>query len=369
VADRPRLYFLDNLRAVVILLVVLLHASITYMAYAPEWWYVLDPDQGIGWTMLVLLVDVPNMQALFFVAGFLALPSLARRGTGGFVREKLIRLGVPWVFGVVVLAPLITYMIFVSRGIERPYLEFWFGDFWGTWFQQAVYWFLGALLVLFLLLAWAWAASERLRASTVRVTPPPARLFVGFVLLTAAGSALASPAVGLDDWRPLGWFLVVQPARIAFYGGFFALGAYAERRGWLTGEGYRPEVGPWVAGALLTGVAYLAYRLAGYPASIIERSVASLLFAAFCLTGVMAGLAVFQHWGNRSGRTWRTLADNSFGIYYVHPLVLYPLAFLLVGVPVPSVLKVAVLVTVTIGASLAVTALVLRRVPGLRRIF
>ncbi len=165
-ADRPRLYFLDNLRAVVILLVVLLHASITYMAYAPEWWYVLDPDQGIGWTMLVLLVDVPNMQALFFVAGFLALPSLARRGTGGFVREKLIRLGVPWVFGVVVLAPLITYMIFISRGIERPYLEFWAGDFWGAWFQQAVYWFLGALLVLFLLLAWAWAASERLRAST-----------------------------------------------------------------------------------------------------------------------------------------------------------------------------------------------------------
>ncbi len=83
----------------------------------------------------------------------------------------------------------------------------------------------------------------------------------------------------------------------------------------------------------------------------------------------MAGLAVFQHWGNRSGRAWRTLADNSFGIYYVHPLVLYPLAFLLVGVAVPSVLKVAVLVTVTIGASLAVTALVLRRVPGLRRIF
>ena len=30
-----RLYFLDNLRAFVIVLVVVLHGSITYMAYAP----------------------------------------------------------------------------------------------------------------------------------------------------------------------------------------------------------------------------------------------------------------------------------------------------------------------------------------------
>ena len=40
-----RFYFLDNLRALVIVLVVVLHGSMTYMAYAPPWWYVLD-SQG-----------------------------------------------------------------------------------------------------------------------------------------------------------------------------------------------------------------------------------------------------------------------------------------------------------------------------------
>jgi surface polysaccharide O-acyltransferase-like enzyme len=339
------------------------------MAYGPEWWYVVDPDQDVAWTMLVLLVDVPNMQALFFVAGFLALPSLIRRGPGGFVREKLVRLGLPWVFGVVFLAPMITYLTFVSRGTQGPYLEFWAGDFWGPWFQQAVYWFLGVLLVLFLLLAWTWAASERLQASRVRVARPPGRLFVAFVLLTAAGSALLSPAHAIDDWRPLGWFLVVQPARIAFYVGFFALGVYAERRGWFVGAGWRPEIGPWVWAAVIAGITYLAFRMNGYPATILERSISSLLFAAFCLAGVMAGLAVFQRWGNGAGRAWRLLADNSFGIYYLHPLVLYPLALALVGVALPSFLKVAILVVVTVAVSLAFTALVLRRVPGLRRIF
>ena len=33
-----RLYFLDHVRAVIILLVILLHAAMTYMAYPPPWW-------------------------------------------------------------------------------------------------------------------------------------------------------------------------------------------------------------------------------------------------------------------------------------------------------------------------------------------
>jgi len=37
-SQRPRLFYLDNLRAVVIVLVIVLHASITYMAKPPEWW-------------------------------------------------------------------------------------------------------------------------------------------------------------------------------------------------------------------------------------------------------------------------------------------------------------------------------------------
>jgi fucose 4-O-acetylase-like acetyltransferase len=130
-SERPRLFFLDNLRAFVIVMVIVLHASITYMAYPPEWWYVLDPDRSDLFTMLVLLVDVPLMPALFFVAGYFALPSLERRGGGGFIREKIVRLAIPWGLGVFFLAPLATYMTYVSRDVPMGYLEFWTTDFWG----------------------------------------------------------------------------------------------------------------------------------------------------------------------------------------------------------------------------------------------
>ena len=75
-----RMVFLDNLRAFVVVLVIVLHGSMSYMAYAPSWWYVLDPQNSLLFTMLVLVVDVPIMPIMFFIAGYFALPSLQKRG-------------------------------------------------------------------------------------------------------------------------------------------------------------------------------------------------------------------------------------------------------------------------------------------------
>lgn len=366
--DHPRLYFLDNLRAVLILLVIVLHASITYMAHPPGWWYVLDPHQSVLFTMLVLVVDVPIMPALFFVAGYFALPSLERRGTGGFVREKLVRVAAPWVLGVVLLAPLETYMTEVSRHVDVGYLQFLTVDFLGPLYQQSVYWFLGVLFVAFIALACVYGASPRLRASVPRTEQPRTRFLVAFVAVTAAGSTLLAPAYGVDDWQPL-TLLVVQPARVSFYIGYFALGVYAGRRGWFRPDGFRPEPGPWGWGCVFAGVAYLAFRMMGTPVTLPERALASFLFSAFCLAALLVGLSVFQRVVDGAGRTWRTVAAGSYGIYYVHPLILYPLAYFLVGLETPTVAKWIVLVAVTFAGSLATSVLLLRRLPGLRAMF
>jgi hypothetical protein len=85
-----RLTFLDNLRAFVVVLVVVLHGSMCYMAFAPEWWYVVDPQTSLFFTIVVLLIDVPIMLILFFISGFFALPSLVKRGRDKFLRDKFI---------------------------------------------------------------------------------------------------------------------------------------------------------------------------------------------------------------------------------------------------------------------------------------
>ena len=366
---KRRLYYLDNLRAVAVLGVLLLHTSICYMVAAPQWWYVVDPDVSLVFTVIVLVVDVPVMSAMFLVAGYFAMPSLRRRRAGGFVKEKLVRLGVPWVFGVVVLAPAVTYLSFLSRGISMPYLQFWATEFWGPMYQQSVFWFLGVLLALFLLLAAAVTVKPGLlqRPTVARAAPWRAVLTVSAVAVVAA--AAFSPFFGLDDWHPVGWVFMIQPARIALYPAFFILGIHAERQGWLTGSGWRPSARFWIPATLLSGVAYLAFRVATSSTAVPVRVVGAAAFVAFCVSGVLAALAGFSRWGDRSTRTWRALSDNSFGIYYVHPLVLYPGAWALVGVAVPGALKAVVLLAVTVALSLAISAGILRRAPVLRRMF
>ena len=118
-----RFYFLDNLRALVIVLVVVLHGSMTYMAYAPPWWYVLDSQNSLFFTILVLLVDVPIMLIMFFISGYFALPSLAKRGSTKFVKDKFIRVGAPWLAGALLLAPPTSYMIYYSRAVPMSFLQ------------------------------------------------------------------------------------------------------------------------------------------------------------------------------------------------------------------------------------------------------
>lgn len=365
-----RLYFIDSLRFIVIALVVVLHASITFMAYPPAWWYVLDSDQSQGTLFLqvVLLVDVPIMQILFFAAGYFVLSSLRRRGPEGFLREKAIRIAAPWVIGVGLLAPLEVYTYDLSRHTGVDFPTFLTKEFLGPLYQQSVYWFMGVLLACFLVAAWTWVSSPRLRAAERRPAPPSPLVLAGFVLATAAGSALVAGAYGPDDWLS-GGILVVQPARIAFYIGYFMLGAYADRRGWFRRGGWAPTITPWLSTAFVAGIVYLGCRMAGPLNTPGLRVIADALFSIFCFTALLAGLTICRRFLNGGGRTWRFLGANSFGVYYLHPLVLYPLAIPVVGLAIAPVAKAAILITVTLAVSLAGSALVLRRVPGVRRMF
>ena len=252
-----RLYFLDNLRAFVVILVVVLHSSITYMAYAPEWWYVLDPNNSEIFTLLVLLIDVPIMPILFFLSGYFALPSLHKRGARLFLKDKFIRIGLPWIFGALFLAPLIAYLIYFSRGVPMSFLDFWRTDFWGPLFQQSVYWFLGVLLLMFVVLAWVDQSGDRLRGPQ-RIVRPSGKVFAAFIALVSAAFLIISLSFSPDAWWH-NYFLVYQPTRVPLYIGYFALGIYADRRGWFTADGYKPELGPWGWGCCFrTGLSRLS---------------------------------------------------------------------------------------------------------------
>ena len=367
---RQRLYFVDHLRAVIILLVIVLHTSMTYMAYPPEWWYVIEPENSLAFTGLVLLLDVPNMPALFFIAGFFVYTSLAKAGAARFLFQKVVRIGLPWLTGVVFLAPAVTYLIPLTRGTARPYLQFWLTDFWGPYYQQAVYWFLGFLLLLFGLFAFFINSDPRWQHIERRTVLPTPKLFVQFLAVMILWFFSCSVAIPTDTWSNFLKLLVFQPVRVFIYVGYFALGVYADRNGWLRENGYLPALHNWVPLALGSGIFYLIFRIYwSWGTSLATLLLHAALFNVFCLSALMMGLAVFQRFFNRPSRPWTSLARNTFAIYYVHPLVLYPAAYAALSFQLPIFFEAALLMVLTAILAWGFSALVLTRWPLLRDIF
>jgi fucose 4-O-acetylase-like acetyltransferase len=134
-----RLPGFDALRFWMIVCVVCLHGAMSYMLYAPGYWYVKNPEGSGIFTMLVVLLDAFPMSALFFLSGYFALPSYNKKGCGEFLREKAMRVGLPWLLGTLLVAPFFAYASMLSLGL--PLLgpgEFLGGFFWGAGYQQGV---------------------------------------------------------------------------------------------------------------------------------------------------------------------------------------------------------------------------------------
>ena len=87
-----------------------LHLAGTYMAHAPAWWFVTSPDGSLVFTVLALVLDTTVMPLLFVLGGYTAAASLDRHRWRDFARRRLTRVGLPWVLGVVVLAPPTTWL-------------------------------------------------------------------------------------------------------------------------------------------------------------------------------------------------------------------------------------------------------------------
>lgn len=367
-----RIHFLDNLRAFIVFLVIVLHGAITYMAFAPSWWYVVDPESSLFFTALVLLIDVPIMPTLFFIAGYFAYPSLTRKGASSFLKDKVVRIALPWIFGVLLLAPPVAYMIYYSRDVPVTYWQFWQSDFWGAVYQQSVYWFLGILFLIFAILSVVYTSSQSLRSLQPQVKRPTWKVFVGFVIITASGFLILNLFFPLDTWTHAGYVFMFQPLRVPLYIGYFVFGMYAYQNRWFLDEGYRPSLSRWVIFFVVSGLLYVGYRFtvpAQVQTTVFLKGGNALLFNTFCLSALMFVIALFEKYGDKTTRFWKSQARNSYGVYYVHPFFLYPLAFIFLSFSISIYIKAIVIILVAALLSWAFSSLILTRLPVLRRVF
>ncbi|MCA9908089.1 MAG: acyltransferase family protein, partial [Anaerolineae bacterium] len=189
-AGQPaRLYFADHLRAALAILVVLHHIAIVYGASSP-FYYVEPPfEEPVAFKSLLVFVLFNQawfMGAFFFLAGYFTPGSYDRKGPGSFLRERLVRLGIPILIFTFVLSPIASlgsYLMPTSlTGITDPPTWQAYPDMIGL----GPLWFVAMLLVFSLGYSlWRKLTGDRTPDAPGKAAAP-GYLLVGFFILALA---------------------------------------------------------------------------------------------------------------------------------------------------------------------------------------
>jgi hypothetical protein len=301
-------------------------------------------------------------------------PSVERKGPGRYARDRLIRLGVPFVLFVGLIWPVLLYALY--RPLGNAAGSYW-AEFLGTVEESldtGYFWFVGDLLIFSL----GYAGWTRLRHGRPRgLLSEDVR--IGHLLALAAVVATATFLVRLgfpfESERYVDLNLYEWPASIALFG----LGVVASRNGWLTAVPARLQAQSRTLSLLAVG-AFGVFIAVGYILGGVGQETwaggwhwDAIAFAAFESTLAVFGpvwmLGVAQRRLNREFR-WGSpsIGRSAYGAFMLQGLVLIGLAVLLRPLPVPGEAKALIVATGGVAGSFAVAWLLIRRVPVVGRI-
>ena len=378
---------IDNLRAIVILLVLSFHSVLAYIAFLPNrpfafddppflWraFPIVDPQRWFGFDLFCAWQDVFLMSFFLLLSGLFTWPSLTRKGPRAFLADRLFRLGLPFAAVVIFIVPLAHYPTYLQTAID-PSLA----DFWRHWRQLPFWpsgpmWFLWILLVCDLLAAGVyWLLAGRCDAVARLSTyarQHPARFLSGLVLASALAYVPLALLFGPSDWAQRGPF-AFQLSRPLHYAVYFlagvAIGACGIERGLLAPDG--PLVRSWrrwfVAAPLLFGLwaGTTALTLPG-PAPLGLQTLSDLAFALACFGSCFAVLAVAVRFARIRTPVLDSLKANAFGMYLIHYVFVVWLQYVLLPAELPALLKAAFVFSGALVLSWIVAA-ALRRIPAI----
>src|SRR6266516_7426326 len=370
-----RVLFVDNLRILLISMVLVVHLDDTYGAIGS--WDYHDPATNL---LTGTLLSIPNaigmasgMGFFFLLAGYFTPGSYDRKGPRAFLQDRLMRLGLPLLLYDLLIHPLVVY---IGGGLHGSYWSFY-----GNYLLQmrgvtGVVWFL-AVLLLFDLLYAAWRGLTRHRTQTTARTGklPSYRAIFGFIF------ALGLVTFLVRIWWPAGWIFLPLNVPVGYlpqYMSLYILGLVAYRRNWFF------ELSPrmarsWSLIALIATLIFVGLvfpsmmqaagsagtRQAGYALAggFNWLAFGYALWEYFVVVGVCIGLLVLfrQRW-NRQGKLAKELAASVYTVYLIHAPVLVGFAYAFHVVALYPLLKFCIAVLITIPLCFLISSLI-RRIP------
>ncbi|MDH6295091.1 glucans biosynthesis protein C [Agrobacterium fabrum] len=347
-------HYWDPLRALLMMLGIPYHASLLYSHVLP--WDIKDFEtspllSGLGAALVTF-----RMPTFFLVAGYFSTMVIGKKGKMRWLRQRFLRLGVPFIVAVLLLGPLQLFLLQLASvakgnipadrlleslpGLLRPSEQ---------WIMHL--WFLPALIAYSVLLAALLFLAAR---------PPFTQIKNGFNSLQQRRATLFFAALCA---LPVLWELMVYGSGLlaassgsrlfllyerasdpyARYLPFFLLGALLQRNRALFHQ-FRQTGFPTVVIAAGAIGAAVALRLQ-HPFSTSALLVLVSAIAAVAASRLLIDLAC--RYFDRPSPLARRMTDASFTIYLFHHPLIYAFGILFILIALPPILEFAIIVAAT----------------------
>jgi glucan biosynthesis protein C len=350
--DRQRLYYLDNLKVGLTMLLIAHHVGQAYGPTGGTW-----PIKEAAKTAILgpfFTVNRSFFMSLFFlISGYLVARSYDAKPGWPFVKGRLFRLGLPVLVFAILMIPLQLF-VFPAPGMSEP------GSAWPI--DVGYLWFLEHLLLFSLGYA-VWRAALGRRSAERVEKPLRVWHIVVFCVLLAPVLALTRIPFPIDRWDYLLGFFRVMFADVPRDLAFFVLGIVAYRRKWF--EAVSAQAGyAWLGIGVTLAAFWYAYefglaRLIGLEGTASD--VLRVTWETFLCSSLCIGLVVlFREHVTVHGRLARALGRSQYTAYIFHVPVILAFQYAILQVALPPLAKFAIVTLVSIPATFSL-AYLLRR--------
>lgn len=306
-----RLFYLDNLKVWLTILVIFHHAAMPYSPYS-EWVYKLNnPNDMMPWIWHFHSVNASFFMGLYFlISGYFVPKSFDKQGAKIFVKKKLIRLGIPVLVVGIILSIL-------TGQLEVAHL-----------------WFIESLLVFCLIYACVRKFCKPINENFNFL--PNIINFSAISIILGFGSFFIRQVSPQDNWIWFLGFIHIEPAHYLQYAIMFILGIIAYRLNWFEKMKNMTGLFALIIGILLAIGNYL--RNGGAWNNFITNWF-GIYESILCIFISFGLIWLFREFGNWNTKFWNWCSSQSYGAYIVHLFLLLGIEFATDSISMSPLLK------------------------------
>lgn len=370
-----RYHYLDNIRALAMLLGIVFHAALAYSPLVHDFWFSASNESATSIDTVTFFTHLFRMPLFFLVSGFFAIMLLQKRGIAGFLKNRSMRILLPFIiffpflaaaiFAVIAwalenvenLSPMLLLIQEMQNtpGAPKPPLS------------TMHLWFLFNLFLFTLTTSVLYKFNFFQSKLVSKISSAKFIIFVFPLLMIPAMYSQPAPHPAAEKFYPQLW-------SFGFYGLFFILGCVIFLKQHLLEE-FEPYKHILMVVSLLAYIVF--YNL--LPATItVEELMTNVnggfiptwkhIYMAVCETYIAVYMTIYclllgKKLLNKQSKTLKLISDSSYWVYLIHLPILLMIQFSLIDVEMNMWLKFFISTSLTFIVAMMSYLLLVRSTP------